>query len=337
MMPDDSLLSAEQLVKHYPVRSGLLSKLLRQEPLYVHAVDEVSFSIRKNETFAVVGESGSGKSTLGLLVLRLVEPTAGKVIFDGQSMEELSEKDITKLRRHMQIVFQDPSSTLDPRKRIIDSVAEPLRASGIKNQPEIIARVTESMHAVGLDKSQMRMLPHQFSGGQRQRISIARAIIVRPKFIVLDEPTSSLDASVQSQILLLLQQLQLDYNLSYMLITHNMSVAKYMSDRIGILYLGKLVEMGDNRAVIEEPLHPYTQLLLSSVLEPSVDTRITAAEDYGETPSSVNPPKGCRFNTRCPYAKESCFTEEPQFRQIKIEHFVACHFAEEIASGMRRN
>jgi oligopeptide/dipeptide ABC transporter ATP-binding protein len=336
-MSDRPLIQVEQLVKYFPVRASAFSKLLHKKPLHVHAVDGVTFDIRSRETFAVVGESGSGKSTLGLTILRLIPPTSGKVLFEGQLISSLPERRLRKLRKDMQIVFQDPSSSLDPRRRIMDSVAEPLRANRANDRSKVGERVSQALQAVGLGEIRTNQLPHQFSGGQRQRISIARAIIQRPKFIVLDEPTSSLDASVQSQILLLLQQLQSEYTLSYLLITHNMSVARYMSDRIAVMYVGKIVEMGSNQDVIEKPLHPYTQLLLSSVLEPSADTRLKNVEDGGEIPSPVNPPNGCRFNTRCPYAKEKCFTSEPELRQMEPAHYVACHFAEEIDSASMRH
>jgi len=331
-MPSESLIQVKQLVKYFPVRAGISAKLLGKKASYVHAVDDVTFDIASKETFAVVGESGSGKSTLGLTLLRLIPPTSGKVLFENHDIASLPEKQLRRLRKDMQIVFQDPSSSLDPRKRVLDSVAEPLsvnRSEGRTNRRE---KVAEALRAVGLSESQMNQLPHQFSGGQRQRISIARAIIQKPKFIVLDEPTSSLDASVQSQILLLLQQLQSEFNLSYLLITHNMAVARYMSDRISVMYVGKLVEVGSTEEIIEHPLHPYTQLLISSVLEPSIDTRLKHVEGEGEIPSPVNPPAGCRFNTRCPFAKDMCFTTEPALREIETGHYAACHFAEEISS-----
>jgi oligopeptide/dipeptide ABC transporter ATP-binding protein len=329
-MSDSPLIQIEQLVKYFPVRGSPLAKLLGKKSLHVHAVDGVTFDVRSRETFAVVGESGSGKSTLGLTILRLIPLTSGKVLFQGQLISSLPERQLRKLRKDMQIVFQDPSSSLDPRKRIMDSVAEPLTVNSANDRSEVGERVSQALRAVGLSEIRTNQLPHQFSGGQRQRISIARAIVQRPKFIVLDEPTSSLDASVQSQILLLLQQLQSEYDLSYLLITHNMSVARYMSDRIAVMYVGKIVELGNNQDIIEKPLHPYTQLLLSSVLEPSADTRLKPAGGAGEIPSPVNPPNGCRFNTRCPYAKDRCFTSEPELRQAEPGHYVACHFAEEI-------
>lgn len=336
-MPSESLVQVKQLVKYFPVRAGISAKLLRKKVSYVHAVDDVTFDINSKETFAVVGESGSGKSTLGLTLLRLIPPTSGKVLFENHDIASLPERQLRRLRKDMQIVFQDPSSSLDPRKRVLDSVAEPLsvnRSEGRTNRRE---KVAEALRAVGLSESQMNQLPHQFSGGQRQRISIARAIIQKPKFIVLDEPTSSLDASVQSQILLLLQQLQSEFNLSYLLITHNMAVARYMSDRISVMYVGKLVEIGRTEDVIEHPLHPYTQLLISSVLEPSVDTRLQHVGGEGEIPSPVKPPPGCRFNTRCPFAKDLCFTTEPELRQIEKGHYAACHFAEEISLSSKQH
>jgi oligopeptide/dipeptide ABC transporter ATP-binding protein len=214
---------------------------------------------------------------------------------------------------------------------VFDSISEPLRAGGLHDKRTIMAKVSEAMKAVGLSKSQMNMYPHQFSGGQRQRISIARAIVQRPKLIVLDEPTSSLDVSVQSQIMLLLQRIQTEFELSYLLITHNISVAKYLADRIGVMYLGKIVELGTSRQVVENPMHPYSQLLISSILEPSAHARLSETEAFGEVPNAINPPSGCRFRTRCPYAKEKCLEEEPSLREIEEYHFVACHFAEEIS------
>jgi len=325
------LLQVDNLQKHFPVKGGFFAKLRGRKPEFVHAVDGVTFSIKRNETFAIVGESGSGKTTLGLSALRLIDPTSGKIFFDSHETEKLSEKDMRKLRRDMQIVFQDPSSSLDPHKRIVDSISEPLRAIGTKNKAEIRRSVAEALKAVGLDESQMNAFPHQFSGGQRQRISIARAIILKPKFIVLDEPTSSLDASVQSQILLLLQQLQEQYNLSYLLITHNISVARYLADRIAVMYLGRFVEIAKTEDIMTEPLHPYTQMLIASVLEPEVGAHLKQVEISGEIPSPINPPSGCRFHTRCPYAKQKCSEVQPEFRDLGNKHFVECHYAEEIA------
>ena len=322
------------MVKLFPVKTGLTETILRRTPDQVHAVEDVSFQVMKNETLAVVGESGSGKSTLGLTTLRLLDPTSGKIWFDGQDISTTPESSLRSVRRHMQIVFQDPSSSLDPRQSVFNSVAEPLGAAedtGAARKKELVA---EALKAVGLSESQMKLFPHQFSGGQRQRIAIARAVILRPKLIVLDEPTSALDTSVQSQILLLLQKLQKDFSLSYMFITHNISIANYLADRIAVMYLGKMVEVASTSELIDNPLHPYTRILVSSVLEPGSTTGLKDVEVRGEIPSNIHPPTGCRFNTRCPYAKEKCSTEEPEQREVRPAHFVSCHFAEEIAAGV---
>jgi len=297
----------------------------------VHAVDGVSFTIHSNETLAIVGESGSGKSTLGLVILRLIDPTSGTILFQGSDISKIPERRLRPLRRHMQIVFQDPSSSLDPRKRVFDIVSEPLRSAKVGGRQFVRQMVEEALVEVGLDRSQMNFFPHQFSGGQRQRISIARAIVQKPRFLVLDEPTSALDVSVQSQILLLLQRLQSEHALSYLLITHNISVARYLADNIAVMYLGKIVEYASSRNVIGRPLHPYTQLLISSVLEPKAGTSLKKTEFVGEMPSAIKPPPGCRFNTRCPYAKARCVNEEPSLREVELGHFVACHFAEDLA------
>jgi len=324
------LVEVTDAVKHYPVKSDFVSKLLRKKRESVHALDGVSFSIYPKEIFAVVGESGSGKTTLGLAVLRLIELSSGKIVFGGDDISTLPENKLRKYRTMMQVVFQDPSSSLDNRMRVVDSITEPLIASGVKSKAERWTRAVEVMKDVGLDESQLNYFPRQFSGGQRQRISIARAIIQRPKFIVLDEPTSSLDVSIQSQILLLLQRLQRDYELSYLLITHNMVVAKYLSDRIAVMYLGRIVEIGSNVDITESAMHPYTRILISSVLQPGVYKDLSKLQIKGEIPSAVNLPVGCRFNSRCPYAREICHEKDPELRNIDGMHYVACHFAEEI-------
>lgn len=327
----DALLDVVDLIKYYPVKSDFISRLLRRKKEVVHALDGVSFSINPREIFAVVGESGSGKTTLGLAVLRLIELTSGKIVFDKTNISALSEKKMRKFRKLMQVVFQDPSSSLDNRRSIFDSITEPLVAFGMKNKSELWTKAAEVMRDVGLDESQLNYFPRQFSGGQRQRISIARAIIQHPKFIVLDEPTSSLDVSIQSQILLLLQRLQRDYDLSYLLITHNMVVAKYLSDRIAVMYLGRIVEIGSNIDITENAMHPYTRILISSVLQPGTFKDLSKLHIKGEVPSAVDIPIGCRFASRCPYAKEVCHQLDPQLRSVGGIHFVACHFAEEIA------
>jgi oligopeptide transport system ATP-binding protein len=331
----EPIVKVENLVKYFPVKGRLSESILRREANYVHAVDDVSFSVYPGETIAVVGESGSGKTTLGLLILRLLEPTSGKIYFDGDDISKTHEKSLKRVRRGMQVVFQDPSSSLDPHLKIFDTVAEPLIVAGNgtnkkENRREL---VSGALKAVGLSESQMSHFPHQFSGGQRQRIALARAIILNPKFIVLDEPTSSLDASVQSQIMMLLLKLQKEYNLSYMLITHNISVANYLADKIAVMYLGQIVEMGSTKSVIDHPMHPYTQILISSVLTPDKDSKLRQTNIKGEIPSPINPPSGCRFHTRCPYAKARCSAEEPELRQVEPGHTAKCHYAEEILTA----
>jgi len=335
-LSSDILVGVENLVKFFPVKTGLTATVLRRTPDYVHAVEDVSFQVLKNETLAVVGESGSGKSTLGLTTLRLLDPTSGKIRFDGQDISTMSERSLRSVRRHMQIVFQDPSSSLDPRQTVFNSVAEPLGAAGEADSARRKDLVAEALRAVGLSESQMRLFPHQFSGGQRQRIAIARAIILRPKLIVLDEPTSALDTSVQSQILLLLQKLQRDYNLSYMFITHNISIANYLADRIAVMYLGKIIEVASTGELIDSPMHPYTRILVSSVLEPGSAVGLKDIEVRGEIPSNIHPPAGCRFHTRCPYARERCSSEDPESRPVGPGHYVSCHFAEEVAVEVKR-
>lgn len=330
-----ALVKVHNLVKHFDLTPGLLHKLLKRTPIYVHAVDGVTFSIAKNETFCIVGESGSGKSTLAMAVLRLIEPTSGQVVFEGIDVTKISQKDLRKMRKSMQVVFQDPSSSLDPRKKILSSVSEPLIAHEKLTKARVRERVVEALRLVGLSESQLESFPHQFSGGQRQRICIARALVLQPKFVVLDEPTSALDASVQSQILVLLEKLQSELSLSYLLVTHNISVARYLADTIAVMYLGKIVEIGNNEDILNTPRHPYTQLLISSVLEPSPETRLPDEGLEGEIPNAITLPTGCRFHTRCKYAKDRCHREEPELRLIGSNHQVSCHFAEEISSQQR--
>ena len=329
---EDALVSVENLVKLFPVKKGIADSLLRRRGSYVHAVDGVSLSVRPHETVAVVGESGSGKTTLGLLMLRLLDPTSGTIRFEGEEITGGSEG-LKKARKEMQIVFQDPSSSLDPRMNVGGSVAEALTSADAGAKRKKKELVAEALKAVGLSDKAMSHLPQQFSGGQRQRIAMARAIIGKPKFIVLDEPTSSLDASVQSQILLLLLQLQREYNLSYLLITHNISVANYLADRVAVMYLGQVVEVASTKTLMTHPMHPYTQMLISSILEPTTTTELKEVQIRGEIPSPIDPPGGCRFYGRCPYAKDRCLAEEPASREVEPNHFAKCHFAEEITAG----
>ena len=330
MSRGEVILEVRDLVKYFQEGGGLRLFGGRGGKT-VHAVDGVSFDLNSMETIGIVGESGCGKTTLGRTVLMLLRPNSGKIIFDGTEITKLKDGELRKIRPKMQIVFQDPYWSLDPRMKIRSIVAEPLKASKLYTKDEIKRRVAEALATVGLDEEGMDRYPHEFSGGQRQRISIARAIAGDPLLVVLDEPTSSLDVSIQAQILNLLKQIQKTKKISYIFITHNIDVAKYMSHKIGVMYLGRIVELGPARDVFENPLHPYTRLLISSI--PSTDPKkrkIKNLKFVEELPSLIKPPKGCRFHPRCPYKEEICEKVEPEFREIKPGHWVACHLAEKI-------
>lgn len=322
-MEDNKLLICENIVKHFEVQSSF-NKVSK-----VHAVDNVSFFIRKGETLGIVGESGCGKTTLGRTILRLHEPTSGKIIYDGETIFD-SEKNIRpemyKLRRKMQIIFQDPSASLDPRMTVQEIVGEALDIYGLykKNRQE---RINELLRTVGLNEEHSNRYPHEFSGGQQQRIGIARALAVEPEFIVCDEPISALDVSIQAQIVNMLEDMQNEMGLTYLFIAHDLSVVKHISDRIGVMYLGKMVELVDAERLYENPLHPYTQSLLTAipVPDPKLTRSLKRIKLEGEVPSAINPPKGCRFHERCPYATEICKKEEPEFREVEEGHYVSCH------------
>jgi oligopeptide transport system ATP-binding protein len=316
------LLTVRDLVKHYPIRGGLWQRVVAQ----VHAVDGVSFDVRQGETFGLVGESGCGKTTTGRAVLRLVEPTSGEVRFDGRDLLRLDSRELKAARRHLQIMFQDPYGSLDPRVPVSQTIAEGLVVHGIGTREEREQRVREAMVQVGLRPEYARRFPHEFSGGQRQRIGIARALVLQPKLIVCDEPVSALDVSIQSQVLNLLKGLQQNLGLSYVFIAHNLAVVKHIADRIGVMYLGKLVEVGHSEALYREPLHPYTQALVSAIPQPRPDRqrrrqRIVLS---GDVPSAIAPPAGCRFHTRCPHVMDRCRVEEPLPRDVGGQA-VACH------------
>jgi peptide/nickel transport system ATP-binding protein len=318
-----ALVSIRNLVKHFPVRGGILYRAVGQ----VHAVDDISLEIDKGETLGLVGESGCGKTTAGRVILRLVPATSGQVLFEGKNIFELGGGQLKQLRRDMQIIFQDPYSSLDPRMPVGDIIGEGLVVHGIGSRSERDQSVRDMMSLVGLRAQYARRYPHEFSGGQRQRIGIARALILHPKFVICDEPVSALDVSIQSQILNLLRDLQGQFGLTYLFIAHNLAVVRYISDRIGVMYLGKVVELATTDEIFRHPLHPYTKALLSAIPEPDPTLKRQRIILKGDVPSPINPPSGCRFHTRCPIAQAICTEKEPEYRDAGSRHMVACHFA----------
>ncbi|SCW36785.1 oligopeptide transport system ATP-binding protein [Paenibacillus tianmuensis] len=314
------LVEVKNLRKVFPIKKGWFGK-----PALLQAVDNVSFSIRKGETFSIVGESGCGKSTTGRLITRLLAPSEGEIWFDGQEIGKLDESRIRPLRRQMQMVFQDPYASLNPRMKIKDIIAEPLLIHEKMSAAEREKDVQRLLEVVGLSSFHGERYPHEFSGGQRQRVGIARALAVKPSLIVADEPVSALDVSIQSQVLNLLQDLQEELGLTYLFISHDLSVVEHISDRIGVMYLGSMVELADKDAIYEKPLHPYTQALFSSVPVPDPRLKREKIVLKGDLPSPVNPPSGCRFHTRCPVAMDVCRTKAPVFQEQEPGHYVACH------------
>ena len=317
---NEPLLRADRLVKHFPVRAGLFGRSRGA----IQAVDDISFELYPGETLALVGESGCGKSTAGKLLLRLLEPTAGTVFFHGKNILELEEREMRSLRREMQVIFQDPYGSLNPRMTVGDMLEEPLRLHRLHPGRER-ARVSELLGLVGLAPDHAQRYPHEFSGGQRQRIGIARALAVEPRLIVCDEPVSALDVSIQAQVINLLQDLQRRFGLAYVFIAHDLAVVKHIATRVAVMYLGKIVELAEKRALFAEPRHPYTRALLSAIPIPDPSLKRNRIVLQGDVPSPYNPPSGCRFRTRCPFVRPLCSTQVPV-----LENGVACHFWKEI-------
>lgn len=320
-MTVEPMIKIENLKKSFPIRGGVLGKKIGE----VKAVDDVSFSIQKGETLGLVGESGCGKSTTGRMILRLLEPTSGKISFEGKDITNLSNTELRTIRSQMQMIFQDPFASLNPRHTVEKILEEPLIVHDVKDKKERKRKVKELLEIVGLNESHLKRYPHQFSGGQRQRIGIARALILNPKLIIADEPVSALDVSIQAQVLNLLKDLQKNFDLTFLFIAHDLGVVRHISDRVGVMYLGRIVELADSEDVYTNPKHPYTQALLSAVPIPDVDYQKERIILQGDVPSPANPPNGCAFHTRCPYAMDRCKSEKPVFKEVENGHFTACH------------
>lgn len=328
---DAPILTVEGLEKHYPVRGGVLGRTIG----HVRAVDGVSFSIRKGETMGLVGESGCGKSTLARTLLRIEDPTAGTVMFEGRNIANASGRDLFQLRRDLQIIFQDPYSSLNPRMTVGEIVREPLLVHRVGTKDEQLRAVRELLELVGLTGDMLERYPHEFSGGQRQRIGIARALALNPELIVADEPVSALDVSVQAQVINLLQDLQKQLNLTYIFIAHDLSVVRHICDRVAVMYVGKLVELARVDDLFNRPLHPYSEALLAAAPAPDPSKRHAYQRLQGEIADPSKPPPGCLFHPRCPYAEERCRTEEPALREMEPGRFVRCHFAEQLDRDRR--
>jgi oligopeptide transport system ATP-binding protein len=321
-MAETPLLAVKHLKKHFPIKGGVFSKTIG----YVYAVDDITFTLEKGETLGLVGESGCGKSTTGRTILRLIEPTDGTIYFEGQDITNLDKGAMRALRREMQIIFQDPYASLNPRMAVGSIIGEPLEIHKIAKGSEKEERVASLLQKVGLRAEDMRKYPHEFSGGQRQRIGIARALALNPKLIVCDEPVSALDVSIQAQVINLLEDLQAEFGLSYLFIAHNLNVVEHISNRVAVMYLGQIVELASDQELYKNPQHPYTEALLSAVPIPDPTVKKKRIILEGDVPSPINPPKGCHFHTRCMYKEKICEEVEPEFKDIGGGHWVACHF-----------
>lgn len=327
----EPLLKVEHLKKYYPIEKEWFGRSPRQ---FVKAVDDISFSVQMGETFGLVGESGCGKSTTGRSLLRLIEPTEGRVVFDGQDITALSQEELRRKRKDMQIVFQDPFSSLDPRHTIQRILEEPLIVHGVGDRKDRQKMICQLIDVVGLTESHLRRYPHQFSGGQRQRIGIARALSLKPKLIIADEPVSALDVSIQSQVVNLLQDLQEEFGLTYIFIAHDLSIVKHICDRVAVMYLGRIVEIAEKNKLYSVPQHPYTQALLSAVPQPDPDIKAERIILQGEVPSPANAPIGCAFHTRCPKVMDICRSKRPELAETEDGHQTACHlYSKESAVG----
>lgn len=321
----DAILEVRHLRKCFPLKKSLTGKVLSE----LVAVDDVSFTLKAGETLGIVGESGCGKTTLGRAILKLHQPTDGKIIFMGEDITDYNSRQMREIRKKMQIIFQDPYSSLPPRSTVGDILSEPVRVHGIVPSDEVKDYVLNLMDKCGLRDYYYERYPHEFSGGQRQRICIARALSVNPSLVICDEPVSALDVSIQAQIINLLKELQRDMNLTYVFISHDLSVVKFISDKIGVMYLGSMVEFGNKKDIFDNPIHPYTKALFSAIPNPNPDVKMERIHLSGDIPSPANPPKGCRFHTRCPYAKEICKHIPPEYKEYEEGHFAACHLLDE--------
>jgi len=322
MIEREELLRVENLKKYFPIKGGVFGNTTTQ---HVKAVDGITFNVKKGETFGIVGESGCGKSTAGRTIMRMMEPTEGKIFFQGQDITNINKDEMRKLRKDIQIVFQDPYASLNPRMRVYKIIEEPLINFGITDKAERHRRVLEVADQVGLSQAQLKRLPHEFSGGQRQRIGIARALISKPKLIIADEPVSALDVSIQSQVLNLMKDLQKEFGLTYIFISHDLSVIKHFCDRIGVMYLGKMVEVSEKNKLYDDPLHPYSKALLSALPSPHPLQKKERIILRGDVPSPANPPDGCTFHPRCFSCMEVCKTEKPELQLMDENHSVSCH------------